>query len=190
MRGIYLLEGRMERSTDHRRRRRIRRNWQPITPSTDLVTSWVRRANASATRRFGRKLAKYNLIPAEWRALRYMYRAPYEIQWSGCVEIANALGMTKGGGSKLINRLLKKGLVRKLPSSYDRRFRSVGLKRCAIRLVRRLAMWEHYIDVMFFGTLYGKRRKRFMGILKRVVNAYQPHTREARLLERERLFSG
>jgi hypothetical protein len=59
----------------------------------------VRRANASATKRLGRKLAKHKVIISEWLALRFMYRPPYQNQWSSPLEIAKALGMSKGGGS-------------------------------------------------------------------------------------------
>ena len=61
--------------------------------------------------------------PSEWAVLRELYRPGRRSP----VELGQVIGMTKGGASKLIDRLVKKGLVRKEVSEFDRRFRGVEL---------------------------------------------------------------
>jgi DNA-binding MarR family transcriptional regulator len=79
------------------------------------------------------------------------------------VELGKAIGMSKGGASKLVSRLVKKGLVDKRKTESDRRFRSVGLTRQGRQFVVRLAPHEKAMDRRFFGPLGNTGRFRLTG---------------------------
>jgi DNA-binding MarR family transcriptional regulator len=75
--------------------------------------------------------------------------------------------MTKGGGSKLVDRLVKKGLATKAVGEFDRRFRTVELTERAEELVRNLARFVDRVETDLFGIL--RRPYRLLRVLKRVV---------------------
>ncbi len=84
------------------------------------------------------------------------------------VEIAHAIGMTKGGASKLVDRLVKKGFAVKSVGEFDRRFRTVELTEAGRGLVPRFARFVDNTDREIFGNL--NRRRRLLRTLKRVVH--------------------
>jgi DNA-binding MarR family transcriptional regulator len=84
------------------------------------------------------------------------------------LDIARAIGMTKGGASKLVDRLVKKGLARKTVSEFDRRFRPVDLTERAERLVRNLARFADQVECELFDIL--RRPYRLLRVLKRVAH--------------------
>jgi hypothetical protein len=79
--------------------------------------------------------------------------------------------MTKGGTSKLIDRLVEKGLVEKRVGQFDRRFRTVELTKYGQYLVRYLAVSEARVDRRFFRRLRLSRRCQLMKGLKRTLGA-------------------
>ncbi len=98
-------------------------------------------------------------------------RELYGPQWWSPVELGKAIGMSKGGASKLVSRLVKKGLVDKRKTESDRRFRSVGLTRQGREFVVRLAPHEKAMDREFFGPLGNTRRFRLTGWMKRLLDS-------------------
>jgi hypothetical protein len=81
--------------------------------------------------------------------------------------------MSKGGVSKLIDRLVKKDFVRKEVSKFDRRFRAVGLTEYGRECVAFIASMEKSLDREFFGKLRGGGRYRLTQCLKRILTARQ-----------------
>jgi DNA-binding MarR family transcriptional regulator len=140
-----------------------RKAWQPITQAQSLCSYWVNRAERHVSSSFTRKLQACGIIASEWAALRQLYGP----QRMSPVEIARAIGMTKGGGSKLVDRLVKKGLAKKAVGEFDRRFRTVELTERAEELVRNLARFVDRVETDLFGIL--RRPYRLLRVLKRVV---------------------
>src|SRR6266487_56527 len=103
--------GCMEReSTCHGAARRMRTTWEPIRGAQTLCSYWLQRAERRVSGVFARKLKKWGLIASEWAAIREMY-GTYEPIRRSPVELGRVIGMTKGGASKLIDRLVAKRLV-------------------------------------------------------------------------------
>jgi len=123
--------------------------WEPIRPTSSNLSYWLRGADRSFTRSFSRLLQKAGIIASEWTALRALYRPQC---WSP-VELGTAIGMSKGGASKLVSRLVAKGLAIKRKHESDRRFTSVGLTRQGRELVVFLAAIEKDIERQYFGPL-------------------------------------
>jgi DNA-binding MarR family transcriptional regulator len=145
-------------------RRLLRRPREPINEAESLVSHWLYLADTRFSGRFARKLREWNLIASEWAALREIYQSGRQSP----VDLARAIGMSKGGASKLVSRLVKKGLVRKTVGRFDRRFRAVGLTRPGEDLVPHLAILERGADHRFFHKLPIKMRHRFLEALKLV----------------------
>jgi DNA-binding MarR family transcriptional regulator len=148
-----------------RHRRPRRRTLEPITEAQWLCNYWVNRADRRVSSHFARTLKVYGLIGSEWAAMREMYRPGR----TSSVGLAPAIGMTKGGASKLIDRLVKKGFARRNVGELDRRCRPVGLTKRGKDLVVYLADREEEIDREFFPK--EKLRHNLMRALKRVVYA-------------------
>jgi DNA-binding MarR family transcriptional regulator len=141
--------------------------WEPVEPARARCNYWVKSADRRFAKRFARVLTECGIIASEWAALRELYRP----QWWSPVELGKAIGMSKGGASKLVSRLVKKGLVDKRKSESDRRFRSVGLTRQGREFVVRLVPHEKAMDREFFGPLGNTGRFRLTGWMKRVLDS-------------------
>jgi DNA-binding MarR family transcriptional regulator len=144
---------------------RPRWEWEPIRPAKSLCSYWLKLAEKSVSGRFARELKEFGIIASEWAAIRELYR-PGRLS---PVDIAGVLGMTKGGASKLVDRLVKKRLVIKRTGEYDRRFRTVELTKRGEDLVPHLAALAKSTDRQMFGKFV--QRRSLMDALKRVVRA-------------------
>ena len=137
---------------------------EPISSEQHLIRHWLKAAESCASHRLVCLLKRGNLIPSEWAALRLMYgpgrAAP--------AHIARSIGMTKGGASKLVDRLVKKGLAIKSRSRFDRRFRPVGLTKSGERVVVAVAAYDRRFDQEFVPEA-GPQRTQLMGTLKKLV---------------------
>jgi DNA-binding MarR family transcriptional regulator len=138
--------------------------WEPIRPAPAHLNHWVRTTDRNFARNFNRILRKTGIIASEWAALRFFYKP----LWSSPLEVAAAIGMTKGGASKLVSRLVKKGLVVKKVQYADRRFRSVGLTGKGRELVVFLASLEKDADREFSTPLGNNRRFRLTRYMKQL----------------------
>ncbi|MFL6602388.1 MAG: MarR family winged helix-turn-helix transcriptional regulator [Steroidobacteraceae bacterium] len=151
-------------------RRRQSKPWKRITQVQSLCSYWLKGADRHVSNSFAGRLKACGLLASEWAAVRYLYgplrRSP--------VEVGAAIGMTKGGASKLVDRLVKKGLAIKTVGEYDRRFRSVELTEAGRNLVPRFARFVDKTNREIFGNL--NRRRRLLRALKRVV--HNPRQRE------------
>jgi DNA-binding MarR family transcriptional regulator len=146
----------MERGSGHRGgHRRRRRTWEPILEAQWLCSYWLKRADRRVSSTFARELKGSGLIASEWAALREMY-GPGR---TSSVGLAPAIGMTKGGASKLIDRLVRKGLVTRSVGKLDRRCRPVRLTYGARALVRYLAMLDEVNDRDFFPQNFFPQKK-------------------------------
>jgi DNA-binding MarR family transcriptional regulator len=167
--GRMYVGARMERRTSclGNRRRRTRRPFEPITEAQWLCNYWVKRADRRVSSHFAQTLKVYGLIASEWAAMGEMYRPGR----TSSLALAPAIGMTKGGASKLIDRLVRKGFARRKVGEFDRRCRPVGLTKRGKNLVVYLASREEEIDREFFPK--EKLRYNLMRALKRVVHGEQ-----------------
>jgi DNA-binding MarR family transcriptional regulator len=139
--------------------------WKPIPPASSNLNPRLRDAHRAFAKGFGRFLKETGIIASEWAALRELYRPQC---WSP-VELGFAIGMSKGGASKLVSRLVVKGLVVKRKQESDLRFRSVGLTRHGRELVVFLASIEKDTDREYFGPLGNGRRFRLGEYMKRLL---------------------
>lgn len=119
---------------------------------------------------FARKLATNEVTVAEWVILREMYSGDETTSPS---RVAELTGLTRGAVSKLIERLLHKGLVGRSESSEDRRYQDIKLTVKAIKLVPLLASIADENDESFFSALSEAERKALMGTLSKLAEIHR-----------------
>lgn len=135
------------------------------------VGFWLRFVSNHVSHAFARKLLKSGVTVAEWVVLREMYgreAIPPSL-------LAERIGMTRGAASKLIDRLLGKGLVTRHDRTDDRRFQEVALTPAGRKLVPSLAALADSNDQEFFAPLSARERDALLATLKKLVQAHGLH---------------
>lgn len=131
---------------------------------TTHIGFWMRLVSNHVSHAFARKLESSGVTVAEWVILREMYGGDDTTSPSVVAELT---GLTRGAVSKLISRLLEKGLVTRKESSSDRRYQDIELTPAAIAIIPKLATLADANDQEFFGVLSRSDRKTLTGILKK-----------------------
>src|ERR1700754_2940538 len=140
---------------------------EPIRPARSHLNYWVRQTHQRFAKNFGQQLKEAGIIASEWAALRELYRP----QRCSPVVLGQAIGMSMGGASKLVSRLVAKGLAVKDSNESDRRFRAVGLTQLGRELIVCLAQIETDTDREFFAPLGNSRRFRITQYMNRVLDS-------------------
>lgn len=131
---------------------------------TKHIGFWMRLVSNHVSHAFARKLESSGVTVAEWVVLREMYGGDETTSPSAVAELT---GLTRGAVSKLIERLLRKGLVTRKESIRDRRYQDIQLTPAAVRLVPELAKLADQNDEEFFYVLSKSERKLLTEILKK-----------------------
>jgi DNA-binding MarR family transcriptional regulator len=84
--------------------------------------------------------------------------------------------LTRGGVSKLVDRLVGKGLVTRRERADDRRFQSVSLTAAGRRMLPQLAALADDNDEEFFHPLSAKERAALIATMKKLVQAHDLQT--------------
>jgi len=132
------------------------------------VGFWLRFVSNHVSHAFARKLQKSGVTVAEWVILREMFDEEEIIPST----IAERIGMTRGGVSKLVDRLVSKGFVTRHERSDDRRFQSIALTVPGRRLVPNLAALADQNDEQFFHPLSARERAALIATMKKLVLAH------------------
>jgi DNA-binding MarR family transcriptional regulator len=157
----------INRTGNKRRGNNRNPGWSPIHSPQAQLNYWLRIAGNRFAKAFDSELKDWRIIASEWAALRELYR-PVRLS---PLDVGRAIGMTKGGASKLIDRLVQKRLVKKEVGLHDRRFRTIELTKAGKDLVTFLAFSEYAVDRGFFGWLPPDERRQLMTALKRTLGA-------------------
>lgn len=143
----------------------------PKLAASELVKHtgfWMRLVSNTVSHAFARKLEASGVTVAEWVILREMYRGDDTTSPS---VVADLTGLTRGAVSRLIDRLLAKGLVTRSESSRDRRYQEIELTGSAIALVPKLAKLADENDEEFFHILSRQERNALLEILKKLAKS-------------------
>lgn len=132
------------------------------------VGFWLRFVSNHVSHAFARKLLLSGVTVAEWVVMREMLD---EEETSPGV-LAERIGMTRGGVSKLVDRLVGKGLVSRRERVDDRRFQSIALTAAGRRVVPQLAALADQNDEEFFHPLPGRERAALIATMKKLVQAH------------------
>ena len=131
---------------------------------TTHIGFWMRLVSNHVSYAFARKLEFSGVTVAEWVVLREMYGGDDTTSPGVVAELA---GLTRGAVSKLISRLLEKGLVTRKESSSDRRYQDIELTLAALAVVPKLAKLADENDREFFKGLRKSERVTLTSLLKK-----------------------
>ncbi len=110
---------------------------------------WLRLVSNEVSRAFAARIEAKGVTVAEWVMLRSLYGTAPEAP----SRLADTLGMTRGGVTKLADRLIGRGLIRRRPDPGDARAQILSLTAVGERLVPELADLADANDRAFFGAL-------------------------------------
>ena len=133
----------------------------------DHLGYWLRFVSNHVSARFRRLVEASGVTVSEWVALRQLYDSEL-----GSGALIEALGMTKGAVSKLIDRLEQKQLVRRRPDAEDGRVQRIALTAAGRRLVPRLAAGADENDAHFFGAIAPEAREQLTQLLRTLVQQH------------------
>jgi DNA-binding MarR family transcriptional regulator len=114
---------------------------------------------------FARRLQAGGVTVAEWVVLREMFAGNAITSPSAVAELT---GLTRSAVSKLVDRLLRKGLVTRAEAADDRRYQDIELTPAAVALVPRLGRLADENDEKFFGVLPKAEREALRQTLIRI----------------------
>jgi DNA-binding MarR family transcriptional regulator len=139
-------------------------------PSTleDHLGYWLRYVSNHVSHAFARKVEAHGVTVAEWVLLREMFDAGT----ANPSQLAEAVGLTRGAISKLVDRLSGKKLAVVSSSKGDRRYQTVELTAAGKRLVPVLAQLADENDRECFGHLKAVDRTRLVNLLQDIVRRH------------------
>jgi DNA-binding MarR family transcriptional regulator len=132
------------------------------------VGFWLRLVSNHVSHAFARKLLNSGVTVAEWVVMREMF----DDEETSPGVLAERIGMTRGGVSKLVDRLVSKKLVTRRERSDDRRFQSIALTAAGRRLIPQLMTLADQNDEEFFHPLSTIERAALIATMKKLVQAH------------------
>lgn len=144
-----------------------------VSRLTEHIGYWMRIVSNSVSYSFARKLEASGITVAEWVILREMYAGDDTTSPSVVAELT---GLTRGAVSKLITRLLEKGLVTRRESSNDRRYQDIELTTKGALLVPKIAAIADQNDGEFFSGLSKAERNQLKSLLRKLTEHLQIKT--------------
>ncbi|WP_213742223.1 MarR family transcriptional regulator [Bradyrhizobium sp. dw_411] len=132
---------------------------------TDHTGYWMRMVSNAVSQEFARKVSGEDVTVAEWAFMR----ALYDLEPTPPSVLAERMGMTKGAISKLAERLVAKGLVKRAESQQDKRAHSLSLTTEGRAKIPVLASLADENDAEFFGVLTKEEHETLDRILRVLV---------------------
>jgi DNA-binding MarR family transcriptional regulator len=136
------------------------------------VGFWLRFVSNHVSHAFARKLLATGVTVAEWVVMREMFD---DDETSPGV-LAERIGMTRGGVSKLVDRLVTRKLIARRERCDDRRFQSIALTAAGRRMIPQLAALADQNDDEFFHPLSAKERAVLIRTMQKLVQAHRLQT--------------
>lgn len=139
----------------------------PVTPSPldAHLGFWLRAVSNAVSDSFAEGLGAHDVSVAEWVALRLLW----DHEGLAPSSLAEKIGMTRGGVTKLVDKLIAKGLVHRQASPDDGRAQTLALTRDGRALTPELAALADANEAAFFGGLSAAERETFERLLRSVV---------------------
>ncbi len=140
-----------------------------VSPLESHLGYWLRFVSNHVSHAFRLKVEACGVTVSEWVVLRELYR----LGRTSPGAVVEAIGMTKGAVSKLLERLDRKALVTRSAVVGDRRQHAVELTPEGRALVPRLARLADENDREFFGHLPAPVRDEVLRVMRELVQTHQ-----------------
>jgi DNA-binding MarR family transcriptional regulator len=136
-----------------------------LAPLDAHLGFWLRKLSNLVSESFAARLEAHDVTVPQWVLLRTMFDRPPGSLGS----LAEALGTDMGAISRMVERLLKKGLVAREPDPTDRRAVVLRLTAEGRALVPALAAEADDNDAQFFKTLSAGEREAFLKTIQQLI---------------------
>jgi DNA-binding MarR family transcriptional regulator len=140
-----------------------------LSPLEAHLGYWLRRVSNAVSASFSRSLQEKQTSVAEWVLLRYLHDRGQATPG----ELAEALTMTRGAISKIIDKLQAKGWIRSRINPEDNRIQLLSLTVVGRRVVPQLAEIADRNDDRFFAFLSTNDRQVLRNVLTKLANHHQ-----------------
>jgi DNA-binding MarR family transcriptional regulator len=130
---------------------------------------WLRCLSNHVSLTFTSRLEKHGVSVPQWVVLRVLYQK----QPCSLNDLAAVVPVDKGALSRMVERLVKRGLVTRETPATNRRMVSLALTPAGNELVPRLAKEADENDAAFFGSLSETQRLEFLTTIKNLIAANQ-----------------
>lgn len=137
----------------------------PTSELTAHLGYWLRFVSNHVSQAFARKVEARGVTVAEWVVMRDLF----DVEAVAPSRLAERIGMTRGGITKLADRLVAKGLVTRTADPADGRAQTLALTPAGRALVPELAALADANDSEFFGALTPEDRAALTRILRGIV---------------------
>jgi DNA-binding MarR family transcriptional regulator len=146
------------------------------TPSVSGLEShlgyWLRRVSNTVSGEFARSLHARQTSVAEWVLLRHLY----EREPTTPGELAEALTMTRGAISKIVDKLQAKDWIRSRVNPEDNRGQLLSLTSVGRRTLPELAKIADQNDARFFACLNAAEQSKLRALLAKLSEHHQVRT--------------
>lgn len=131
-----------------------------------MLGGWLRTLSNTVSRSFQKTLESSDVSVVEWVILRSLHASGAPLAPS---DIAQDIGLTRGAVSKLVDRLIAKGLVTRTESLSDRRYQVIDLTNSGRDLIPNLFRIAKANDETFFTCLTKSERSELERLIKKVI---------------------
>lgn len=145
-----------------------------ISKLEDHLGYWLRCLSNFVHHSFAARLAEYDISVAQWVVLRTLY----DQQGLTLNQAAESIGVDKSTLSRMIERLVQKGLVNR-GEGENRRSVRLALSIEGEKLIPEFARLADENDAMFFHSLSVEQKEEFLSTIKQLlkVNGWNQTTR-------------
>lgn len=134
----------------------------------DHVGYWLRHVSNHVSGAFQKRLASHDVTVAEWVALRSIHA----LGSCSLSQLADRMGSDASTVSRLVERVLRKGLAARTHALPDRRSVRIELTRAGKALVPKLAREADANDEAHFGHLPRGRRRELVELMRDLVRRH------------------
>jgi DNA-binding MarR family transcriptional regulator len=137
----------------------------PPSPLDAHLGYWLRVLSNEVSSAFAKRLENHAVSVAQWVVLRLLF----DRKDCTLAELSDVMDMDKGALSRMIDRLVKLGMVRRECSEKSRREIALSLTKKAGSLIPVLAKEADKNDQSFFAVLTDRQRLSFLKTIKLLV---------------------
>ncbi|MFO0951220.1 MAG: MarR family transcriptional regulator [Isosphaeraceae bacterium] len=133
----------------------------------DHLGYWLRCLSNFVHQGFATRLDRHGVSVPQWVVLRCLF----DREDSSLGDLAASVGVDHGALSRMVERLVQKGLLRRETDPSNRRAVRLGLTEAGKELVPKLAKEADENDAAFFGVLDDRERTRLLLAVRTVLAA-------------------
>ena len=133
----------------------------------DHTGYWLRRLSNLVHHTFELALAEYGVTVAQWNALVTIYNGDATTPF----DLARFIDIDSGAVTRLVDRLVEKQLLARVPVSEDRRSIRLELTAKGLQLVPQLVQCADTNDQQFFDALTEEEHRQLKALMSKLLTA-------------------